>query len=25
LAVFGYALGTYMAWLCGQLLQIVAA
>ena len=24
LAVFGYALGTYMAWLCGQLLQIVA-
>lgn len=23
LAVFGYALGTYMAWLCGQLLQIV--
>lgn len=25
LAVFGYALGTYMAWLCGQLLQVVAA
>ncbi|MEN8616440.1 DUF819 domain-containing protein [Shewanella baltica] len=25
LAVFGYALGTYMAWLCGQLLQAVAA
>ncbi|GGB61049.1 DUF819 family protein [Shewanella inventionis] len=24
LAVFGYALGTYMAWLCGQLLQVVA-
>lgn len=24
LAVFGYALGTYMAWLCGQLLQAVA-
>ena len=24
-AVFGYALGTYMAWLCGQLLQVVAA
>lgn len=24
LAVFGYALGTYMAWLCGQLLQLVA-
>ncbi|NMH67009.1 DUF819 domain-containing protein [Shewanella salipaludis] len=24
LAVFGYALGTYMAWLCGQLLQFVA-
>ncbi|QSX36306.1 DUF819 family protein [Shewanella sedimentimangrovi] len=23
LAVFGYALGTYMAWLCGQILQIV--
>ncbi|QYK04224.1 DUF819 domain-containing protein [Shewanella zhangzhouensis] len=23
LAVFGYALGTYMAWLCGQLLQLV--
>ncbi|QSX34622.1 DUF819 family protein [Shewanella avicenniae] len=23
LAVFGYALGTYMAWLCGQLLQVV--
>ena len=25
LAVLGYALGTYMAWLCGQLLQAVAA
>ncbi|SIQ79781.1 Uncharacterized membrane protein [Shewanella morhuae] len=25
LAVLGYALGTYMAWLCGQLLQVVAA
>ena len=25
LAVFGYALGTYMAWLCGQLLQVVAS
>ncbi|MDD8059878.1 MULTISPECIES: DUF819 family protein [Shewanella] len=24
LAVFGYALGTYMAWLCGQFLQVVA-
>ncbi len=24
LAVFGYALGTYMAWICGQLLQAVA-
>ncbi|WP_372872266.1 DUF819 domain-containing protein [Shewanella sp.] len=23
LAVFGYALGTYMAWLCGQFLQLV--
>lgn len=23
LAVFGYTLGTYMAWLCGQLLQAV--
>ncbi|MCH1918593.1 DUF819 family protein [Shewanella sp. A3A] len=23
LAVFGYAVGTYMAWLCGQLLQVV--
>ncbi|WP_126167728.1 DUF819 domain-containing protein [Shewanella khirikhana] len=23
LAVFGYALGTYMAWLCGQFLQVV--
>ena len=23
LAVFGYAVGTYMAWLCGQFLQIV--
>jgi len=25
LAVFGYALGTYMAWLCGQLLQVIGA
>lgn len=25
LAVLGYALGTYMAWLCGQLLQAIAA
>ncbi len=25
LAVFGYALGTYMAWLCGQLLRIIGA
>lgn len=25
LAVFGYVLGTYMAWICGQLLQLVAA
>ncbi|GGI72435.1 DUF819 domain-containing protein [Shewanella gelidii] len=24
LAVFGYAVGTYMAWLCGQILQVVA-
>ena len=24
LAVLGYALGTYMAWLCGQLMQFVA-
>ncbi|MEZ9237102.1 DUF819 domain-containing protein [Shewanella sp. 10N.286.52.A9] len=24
LAVLGYAVGTYMAWLCGQLLQIIA-
>jgi uncharacterized membrane protein len=24
LAVFGYALGTYAAWLCGQLLRVVA-
>ncbi|MCL1036025.1 DUF819 family protein [Shewanella submarina] len=24
LAVFGYALGTYMAWICGQILQAVA-
>ncbi|MCM2679191.1 DUF819 domain-containing protein [Echinimonas agarilytica] len=24
LAVLGYALGTYMAWMCGQLMQIVA-
>ncbi|TMO92366.1 hypothetical protein CWC11_22180, partial [Pseudoalteromonas sp. S3178] len=23
LAVLGYALGTYMAWLCGQLLRII--
>lgn len=25
LAVFGYALGTYMAWLCGQLLRIIGS
>lgn len=25
LAVFGYALGTYMAWVCGQLMRLVAA
>ncbi|QIR13723.1 DUF819 domain-containing protein [Shewanella aestuarii] len=25
LAVFGYALGTYMAWLCGQFLQFIGA
>lgn len=25
LAVLGYALGTYMAWLCGQFLQIIGA
>ncbi len=25
LAVLGYALGTYMAWICGQLLRIVAS
>ncbi|WP_173497288.1 DUF819 domain-containing protein [Shewanella sp. ISTPL2] len=24
LAVLGYALGTYMAWICGQILQLVA-
>ena len=24
LAVFGYVLGTYMAWICGQILQLVA-
>ncbi|MCL1088129.1 DUF819 family protein [Shewanella profunda] len=24
LAVFGYVLGTYMAWICGQILQMVA-
>lgn len=24
LAVFGYVLGTYMAWFCGQVLQIIA-
>jgi len=24
LAVLGYAVGTYMAWMCGQLLQIIA-
>ncbi|WP_298770301.1 DUF819 family protein [uncultured Shewanella sp.] len=24
LAVLGYALGTYMAWLCGQILQLIA-
>ena len=25
LAVLGYALGTYMAWMCGQILQLVAS
>lgn len=25
LAVFGYALGTYMSWFCGQLLQVINA
>ncbi|AQS39437.1 putative integral membrane protein [Shewanella psychrophila] len=25
LAVLGYAVGTYMAWMCGQLLQIIAS
>ncbi|MBL4913659.1 DUF819 family protein [Shewanella schlegeliana] len=25
LAVLGYALGTYMAWICGQILQVVAS
>lgn len=25
LAVLGYALGTYMAWLCGQVLQVINA
>ena len=25
LAVFGYAVGTYMAWLCGQFLQVVGS
>jgi len=25
LAVLGYALGTYMAWICGQLLRIIGA
>jgi len=24
LAVLGYALGTYMAWICGQILQVIA-
>lgn len=24
LAVFGYALGTYMAWVCGQLMRLIA-
>jgi uncharacterized membrane protein len=24
LAVFGYVLGTYMAWFCGQVLQVIA-
>jgi len=24
LAVLGYALGTYAAWLCGQLMRVVA-
>jgi uncharacterized membrane protein len=23
LAVLGYAVGTYMAWLCGQILQVI--
>ncbi|RTR32917.1 DUF819 domain-containing protein [Shewanella atlantica] len=25
LAVLGYAVGTYMAWMCGQILQIIAS
>ncbi|WP_199609327.1 DUF819 family protein [Flocculibacter collagenilyticus] len=25
LAVFGYAVGTYMAWFCGQLMQLVSS
>lgn len=25
LAVLGYAVGTYMAWLCGQVLQVIAS
>ena len=25
LAVLGYAVGTYMAWICGQILQIIAS
>ncbi|WP_076412986.1 DUF819 domain-containing protein [Shewanella sp. UCD-KL12] len=25
LAVLGYAVGTYMAWMCGQLLQLIAS
>ncbi|MCW8833071.1 MAG: DUF819 family protein, partial [Colwellia sp.] len=25
LAVLGYALGTYMAWICGQLLRIIGS
>jgi uncharacterized membrane protein len=25
LAVLGYAVGTYGAWLCGQILRVIAA
>jgi len=25
LAVLGYALGTYMAWICGQLLRVIGS